>query len=76
MNLDYNPASLFFQIFDSRQGKIYQLQNAKRFGVWAAILGSETGFWISLSVWIPLSLIVLLGSWPPVYEYFDATRLP
>jgi hypothetical protein len=44
MKLDYNPASLFFQIFDSRQGKIYQLQNAKRFGVWAANLGSETGF--------------------------------
>jgi len=44
MKLDYNPASLFFQIFDSRQGNIYQLQNAKIFGVWAAILGSETGF--------------------------------
>ena len=37
---------------------MYKFRNAKKFGAWAVFLCSETEFWISLSVWIPLSLIV------------------
>jgi hypothetical protein len=44
MGLNHSPASVFFQNFDIHQCEISQIQTAKRIGVWAAILGSETGF--------------------------------